>query len=315
MCIIIVNPIEGDDIDHTVFNRCVKAHPDGMGMAWVQDESIKIMKTLSRTDLLYRKYLEVRKKDAPVLLHFRKATKGGIDISNCHPFWHRGMAFAHNGTLIKKYTVPSGMTDSEAMATVILEKMPDEWWLDSDLFDIIEDYIGFSKIAMLCDTGEFVILNEIKGTDQDGNWFSNYTYKEAFVTTTNKDKKTNGVGNYGGWESWDNHDYEYSKDGSRPYCSYDKRSSMTKDPKPGVNDWGDKRYIVAFNFRDQYFCTHCMPPVGYESSTPVALKAGDFIQCASCLEHIHGNSDAKKLDMGIIDFAEVYKMPQESIPF
>src|SRR5258708_6627780 len=75
--------------------------------------------------------VKAARSQTPVLIsHLRKASSGGRDISNTHPFHSRDWIFAHNGTIFGASASlpledlqPQGDTDSERLFLWILDKV------------------------------------------------------------------------------------------------------------------------------------------------------------------------------------------------
>jgi hypothetical protein len=73
----------------------------------------------------------------------------------------------------------------------ILKQLPEGWMYNTAIHKLIEPFISWSKIAVLNITNEVLILNESSGVwdQEDGNWYSNTTYK-APPFWSKKEKKS-----------------------------------------------------------------------------------------------------------------------------
>jgi predicted glutamine amidotransferase len=75
-------------------------NPDGWGVAYYVDDSPHLIKSPNTaiTDDLFKKISEIVTSQT-VLAHVRKATSGGLNLLNTHPFQYGKWAFAHNGNI------------------------------------------------------------------------------------------------------------------------------------------------------------------------------------------------------------------------
>jgi hypothetical protein len=110
-----------------------------------------------------------------VVFHFRFATHGTTTQSNTHPFRiNDGLCVAHNGVLTN-VTVPKDkdITDTEAFVQQYLVHFPDGFHRNKAYTNMIEEFIGYSKLVLLDSKGEITILNEKLGQwDTLGRWHS-----------------------------------------------------------------------------------------------------------------------------------------------
>jgi predicted glutamine amidotransferase len=184
MCIAIVQ-LEGRVLSKERLKICYEANDDGCGMAWVHNEKVAIFKTLD-FDTFYKEYKRQTRKhpESKFLIHFRIKTQGKINVDNCHPFRiDEQTAFIHNGTIPKMPKCDS-RSDTSYFNEQILSNLPEGWIYNSAIHALLEQFIGWSKIAVLNHLNEVLILNESSGHwDDDGNWYSNKSYEEKPVTS------------------------------------------------------------------------------------------------------------------------------------
>lgn len=160
--------------------RSFARNSDGAGFAYVDKDNgkVRIKKGFMTSIAFLNAYQEVVKEghhlNMPMLLHFRIATLGGINHDNCHPFPIKNGALIHNGVL---WSGPSGAikSDTREFAEGISEKCTPANL--RAVRDDLEFELGGNKIAFLFDDGDTVILNEKYGTEVDGAWYSNSSYK------------------------------------------------------------------------------------------------------------------------------------------
>lgn len=75
-------------------------HPDGWGVSYYIDGSPHVTRSPSTalSDHLFHRVSGVVASET-VLAHVRKATKGELNVLNCHPFQYGRWTFAHNGDI------------------------------------------------------------------------------------------------------------------------------------------------------------------------------------------------------------------------
>lgn len=204
MCIIIANGSK-NPLKKSVLQNCYNNNPDGMGLAYVDyDKRIKIFKELKNFEYFYKKYLEIKTKrpQRNILLHFRIATHGAISEQNIHPFVvDENLVFAHNGIInINILKGEEDVSDTVVFNEKILKNLPKNFYRNKAIISLLESRIETSKIVFLNTNNRFYILNEIYGTWNNKNWFSNFSYR------TVKSKKKKYTSDYF-WNASDKHNY------------------------------------------------------------------------------------------------------------
>lgn len=115
-------------------------HRDGWGISFYEGKGCRSFK-----DPLPSVESEIAKliksypiKSKSVISHIRQANRGGVNLSNTHPFtrtlWGRNWTFAHNGQLTDyknklrvDYQYPVGNTDSELAFCWLLEQLQNRY--------------------------------------------------------------------------------------------------------------------------------------------------------------------------------------------
>jgi glutamine amidotransferase len=74
------------------------AHPDGWGVAYYVDGTPHVTRSSAAAidDQIFHRVSGVVASET-VIAHVRKATVGGLNVLNCHPFQYGRWVFAHNG--------------------------------------------------------------------------------------------------------------------------------------------------------------------------------------------------------------------------
>ena len=154
-------------------------HSDGAGIAWACNGLIHLKKGMFKVEEVIEVYERV--KEYHCLIHFRKATHGAVDSTNCHPFLFNNnkLALVHNGMLPIKCSI-EGLSDTAHFVKLVLEPMVKGYGIpitDGALNYLITTSIGTDKLAIMDGEGATYIFNEDKGTWDEGVWYSNTTFR------------------------------------------------------------------------------------------------------------------------------------------
>ena len=188
MCIAILK-IKGKRISDDVLKTCYANNPDGCGFAYVDNGIIKVFKTLNFEEFL-QEYKKVEDK-SNMLLHFRIATHGKVNVNNCHPFKlnHR-MVLIHNG-VISGYggnkVDEDSITDTQDFINKTIGQIGWKNWKNPAFRELVGKAIGYSKFCILDASDSYAIINESAGYWVDGNWYSNKSYEPKKYTYSKKD--------------------------------------------------------------------------------------------------------------------------------
>lgn len=282
MCIAIYSQGDGEVLPPEWFNESMRSNPDGMGIAWIDDDGqFKVVKSLHRGDIIYSAYVAVHESGKDCILHFRKTTHGDTVVENCHPFFNgEDEVFVHNG-ILKFDEMPDNVVDSALFGERILSHLPDDWRDYPDIVRMIEKWMDWSKIIILRRDGLVTILNEHKGQwEKDkGLWFSNSSFRPPWRPKAHTGKKGKRKGkNTGGGSnlpvvhresrSWYDH-FGYGEN----YSEWWERQQPERTTQEELDfpDEGTYRGFVedddpfAASYPDGYdyqgyeICTYCIP--------------------------------------------------------
>jgi len=204
MCIIIYKKPE-NTIAKERLEICAENNPDGCGMIYTtKDGELKTYKHLSFKKF-YKEYTKALNEnpESPFLLHFRVTTHGGTNLFNCHPFSiNKDVAMMHNGTITNSVPAKSDKrSDTQKFNDTILKGLPKTFYKYSVLTELIEAYIGRSKVAVMSKDGAVTIYNKNLGNEEDGVWYSNLSWNKNTRSTAT-------VVNKGGTHrQWDTEDW------------------------------------------------------------------------------------------------------------
>lgn len=178
MCVIVTQP-KGTYLEKELAQKLWSINKDGGGFAYITEHSTVEVEKYMKFNEFWTRFEQVRSRNrgTDFLVHMRIATHGRVDITNVHPFRvDEHTVMAHNG-IIKGVPDHNEMSDTRVFIEEVLPELP-ETWLDSPyLVQMVEDWIGWSKLTFLTTNPKLkkglYILNEQSGTTHDGMWFSN----------------------------------------------------------------------------------------------------------------------------------------------
>ena len=203
MCIIVAKPA-GKEVSEETLRNCFEHNSDGAGFSYPEDGKVAIQKGFFTFEKFYEAYQQHDKK--AMVIHFRIRTHGATDADNCHPFRITpNLTFAHNGVISK---VANKAVNKES-DTVLFNQMFLSPFIqtygkrilkDDKFIEMVESYIGNSKLAFLNQKGEITIFNRNLGNESDGVWFSNMSWKPrtpVYNTGHHSGQYSNWRGNQG----------------------------------------------------------------------------------------------------------------------
>lgn len=222
MCIAIYSP-KGNEVPCDKYlKESWDSNPDGAGFAFNLDKGkVKILKGFMNYDSFKKSFDAHNKKydfkNRGVLIHFRIQTHGGVCPECTHPFpliddegalkkseIISDYAVIHNGIISltgdeakKREKMSDTMVFIEKYLTKIASNK--NWFSNPKNWELIYDLAG-SKVAVLDGNGSIGATYGFT-KDEDGNYYSNSTYKESRYLY-----KYFGCYNH----SWNDWDYEYS---------------------------------------------------------------------------------------------------------
>ena len=279
MCLIIYKPKAKTKIDPSIIKRAEVKNPDGFGITFLDDG--ETIKTLDY-DLAWKLIHEKR----PLVAHYRFATVGFIDRSNCHPFpTGSGKLLVYsNGTV-------SGLgseetTDTQAVAE-ILTRVPRKY---------------HHEILSMTET-RFAIVDVRDGSvNLHGNWHKRKGLWYSKDNCFHAPKKVIGFGPYAGGHSTPN-----TMQNGYIDPAFNENHYVTSEPD--FDSWQD--YLDAEEMETRADYTD--PEDDYETWLP-----GDLLAVYGTLKSNHGNhrfhlSGAKYEGHG--HTLDRYAMTVDGIPF
>lgn len=194
MCIAIAKP-KDVIVPEEYLMESFAYNPDGAGFMYAEDNELFITKGLMTYEDFWKAWEP--HQDKPAAIHFRIRTHGATDKENTHPFQvGKNLGFIHNGIISNVDTKPDpSKSDTYHFNKLFLEQFykRDSRFPYKDHFkDMIERYIGHSKLVFLNNKGHLTIANEKLGRWDEEVWYSNTSYKPyvAPATPTKNNKVT-----------------------------------------------------------------------------------------------------------------------------
>lgn len=178
MCIAIHKP-EGFLLTDSTIEESWNHNPDGAGFMYSEDNKLHIVKGLMTLNAFKEAYKPHEAKNC--VLHFRIKTHGNKDQENTHPFAiDDRLGMVHNGILTavetKEDYTKSDTWHFTKKHLFTFRKNNHNFYTNPIYKEMIESFIGFSKLIFMDNKGKVSIFNESKGDWDSGCWFSNKSY-------------------------------------------------------------------------------------------------------------------------------------------
>lgn len=180
MCIIALKP-EKVTLSKAQMKIMWDANPHGAGFMYASGGKVVVIKGLMTLDSLWDA-VQAAGPLRKMVLHFRVKTHGAISPEMTHPFWvtEDKLAMVHNGVirpLVHKTT--ELVSDTAVFAKTLAANYTDPLLAVKSSFhrEMMEAYIGQSKMVFMDGTGKTWILNEHLGEWNKSVWYSNQKYK------------------------------------------------------------------------------------------------------------------------------------------
>jgi glutamine amidotransferase len=181
----------GYSLTEEEFDNAARANSDGVGFAYYSKKNIIVpQKGVNIKEMKDRYFSAVEKNGerSPFIIHFRLATHGSVRNENCHPFRiNKHDIMIHNGVLPVIYQKGETRTDTQVFADEYLSKMPENWFDNDYMFDMVAEYCSGSKLIIMTNNPSakhgVYIVNQEDGKWQDNNnrWFSNLSHESCDV--------------------------------------------------------------------------------------------------------------------------------------
>lgn len=270
MCIAILKP-KGTTISKETLKTCSEANPDGMGFAYVDGDKLYIKKYM-KFDEFYKDFEKVQDK-SNMLIHFRIATHGSVELENCHPFFlnHR-MALIHNG-IISGYGDKKEKSDTRDFIDKVIGNISWKLMKNPSYRELVGHAIGYSKLAILDITGDYWIINEDKGYWDNGIWYSNKSYEPkkttSYVTYYHNDGTKKDIQGQL-WDMYGDEDYDTWYDRTYGYSSIGSDDKDTKKSDTSASSTDDDNIIYkcktcGAEFVENYECDDVLCNVCHSS--------------------------------------------------
>lgn len=185
MCIAIYHD-QSCPLDPEAFENSWSNNPDGGGFAYFDESNELVIKKSMNKGQMYDQYykaIEEYGDKSPFLVHFRIATHGTVDLANAHPFRvNANTVLIHNGMIPTIMDKKQKRSDTRVFVEEYLPRLPKNWLDDKYLFDMVQEYIGASKLVIMTNDPKLdsylYIVNEKMGHwSKDGkSWYSNRSY-------------------------------------------------------------------------------------------------------------------------------------------
>lgn len=182
MCLAIFQPV-GVSIPEGHLAEGFRSNSDGAGFMYFDDAGeLCTFRSMSFDKFIdeYETQWALHGQDSPFSIHFRWATHGSRNVSNCHPYrLGENVAVLHNG-IIDCIINDTSMSDTAAFVRDYLGSLPRNWYDNEFLFDMVENFTSGSKLVVMTSDPDSqystYIINERLGHWDGGIWYSNASY-------------------------------------------------------------------------------------------------------------------------------------------
>ena len=274
MCIISYVP-KDKKIDDATITNMFDANPDGAGILYVENEVLKTYKTFDLFKIINMYHYIKDTLDTDMILHFRIGTHGGKTFDNIHPFLvNEDLGFVHNG-IITSVPIDTTKSDTRMFNELILQELPDNFVFNEAMKELISGYIGNSKLAFMDTWQNVVIINEQKGSWDEGVWYSNDSYLDfndyyypAYTKYNKKHKANATVATTGTSTRYYGHDY------------YDTYGDDGEDVMVNCHNCGElvDAWEANLDLNDHYYCEAC-----YDICLEICPNCeGDLVEGSYC---------------------------------
>ncbi len=204
MCVIVHQP-ETAWIDKETARKLWQTNPDGGGFAFVDDEgTLQVTKAMT-FQTFWSQFEQARSEHGrrDYLLHMRIATHGAVNLENVHPFQvDDDTVMAHNGVIhsVAPYLPKDdSVSDTRFFVSNVLPELPDGWLDKPWLSDMVDEYVGWSKLMFITTSPklEKTVYRLGSWEEHEGLYLSN---KNGLVEKK-KDKKKGKVQSFNYYES------------------------------------------------------------------------------------------------------------------
>ena len=290
MCVAIGQRKNAATITEEELRRGWGANPDGGGYAFIDTKTGKILirKFMSKEPFI-KAYLRDHKAhgvNSPFLVHMRIATHGKVMEDTAHPFRIDSefgeMVFAHNGIIdeVQEYTNDT-TSDTMAFRDLFLDELPDSWLDSPAMNELVESYIGWSKLVFLTTSeacaDQLYIINESAGYWIKDNWFSNHSCAAKLSSWDTPQKEYNDYDNWFVDNKYAAKDWVWD-DKEDQAMSFVVRENMNSILLSANVD------VVIEEAEKQGYCKYCLfKPCKCEDTCYTCNNRGDHCTCKSGL--------------------------------
>lgn len=183
---------------------------DGLGIMYADNDRLIVQKGLSAAAAGFREMVgALPHDDREVSLHARWRTHGDIDLDNCHPYQVSETTFMmHNGILATGNEADPTKSDTFHFIKDYLAGLPDDVLHKESFVEMLGDFIGNNKFAIMSADGRLTIVNKQMGLTHDGVWYSNtYAWTPSLLIPGHGKRNGKGSGVYYGDDWWGYSDF------------------------------------------------------------------------------------------------------------
>jgi glutamine amidotransferase len=177
MCLAIYKPADTKP-DWGAYRNGMAENPDGWGFAVIDNGELLTACGMGGFADFHHNFEPF--SHCQSIIHFRWATHGTKDETNCHPFFVKDLAVIHNGVIQIDTKSDAARSDTWHFVTKVVAPMYErdrDFFTHDDVIFNMELAHSTSKFVFLRQDGTVCIWNEEDGKHAaDGHWYSNDGY-------------------------------------------------------------------------------------------------------------------------------------------
>ena len=211
MCLIFLKPKTAKNyLTYERFCNALENNPHSIGIVYKDPESGKVkIERFVNPQKGKDKIYDIIKDKEEFAIHYRYATHGAVNLTNCHPFIvTKDLCLMHNGVMSEFGDIDTSKSDTRNFTEQFLRPYIEQEGIgvikDKDFIEDVGKVVGaYNKILLIDKDFNWSIINEKSGVWKEGCWMSN-----SYSTESSRNYYTSYSSNY----YKGNGSYDYKKD-------------------------------------------------------------------------------------------------------
>lgn len=180
MCLIFLKPKTAKNyLTYERFCNALENNPHSVGIVYKDENGkVKIERFVNPAKGKDKIYDTIKNREE-FAIHFRFATHGGVNLTNCHPFIvNKDLCLMHNGVMSDFGKIDESKSDTKNFTESFLRPYIEQEGIgvikDKEFIEDVGKVIGsYNKILLIDKDFNWSIINESSGVWKEGCWLSN----------------------------------------------------------------------------------------------------------------------------------------------